>query len=212
MPTFETAGKLAYMYDEPTDTWHVLSGVANTSLNYVWTGSNTFDGVVTMSDVVTSQAGINNFQNPSIRDAVITDPVNGTVVFVRQDSEGNPINQLQYYSSGSWKSVSKQDYFTTKSSDHTLTLADSGKTILMNSTSDNYVNIPNNSSVPFAIGEFFNIVQYGVGQTIIDAPYGVILNSKSFFRAIDGQYGVVKLVKVGSNTWLLSGDLKYYMV
>lgn len=212
MATFQTQGKLAYMYDEPTDTWHVISGVTNTSLDYTWTGTNNFDGVVTMSDVFTSQAGINNFQTPSIRDAVITSPTNGVVAFVRQDNQGNIINELQFYSAGSWKPVARQQSFVTKTSDHTLQLADSGKTILMNSSVDNTLTVPSNSEASFLIGESFNIVQYGTGQTIVSAPYGVILNSRNFFRGIDGQYGKVTLVKTGTNTWLLYGDLKYYMV
>lgn len=212
MATFETQGKLAYMYDEPTDTWHVISGVTNTSLDYTWTGTNNFDGVVTMSDVFTTQAGINNFQTPSIRDAVITSPTNGTVAFVRQDNQGNIINELQFYSAGTWKPVARQQNLITKTSDYTLDATDSGKTILMNASVDNTLNIPTNSSVPFSIGESFNIVQYGTGQTIVAAPYGVVLNSKNFFRAIDGRYGQATLVKTGTNTWLLYGDLKYYMV
>lgn len=207
MATFETEGKLAYMYDEPTDTWHLIAGVSNTTLDYSWTGTNDFNGVVTMSDVFTSQAGINNFQNASIRDAVITSPTNGTLAFVRQDNSGNPINQLQYFSSGSWRSVASQASIETKTADYTLQLTDSGKTILMNSSSANNLTIPLNSSAAFGIGESIHIVQYGLGQTTIVATTGVILNSRQSHRDIDGQYGKVTLTKVASDTWLLYGDL-----
>lgn len=207
MATFETEGKLAYMYDDATDTWHVLSGVSNTSINYAWTGAHSFSGVVTMSDVVTSQAGINNFQNASVRDAVITSPTNGTVVFVRQDPEGNTINQLQFYANGTWHSVADQASLSTKTSDYTLQLIDSGKTVLMNSSSANEVTIPLNSNVSFAIGDSIHIVQYGVGQTTVIAPYGLILNSRDSHRKIDGQYGRATVTKIATDTWLLYGDI-----
>lgn len=207
MANFETTGKLAYMYDESTDTWHVIAGASNTALSYNWTGTNTFDGVVIMTDVFTSEAGVNNFQNPSVRDAVLENPVNGSIAFVRQDSQGNPINQLQYHSSGNWHSVSSQASLITKTSNHTLQIEDSGKTILMNSSSNNELEIPTNASVPFSIGDSISIVQYGVGTTTITAPYGVILNSLNSHRDISGQYGKATVTKTATNTWLLYGDI-----
>lgn len=207
MPTFETEGKLAYMYDEPTDTWHVISGVTNTAINYAWTGTNTFDGVVKMNDVFTSQAGINNFQNSSIRDSVLTSPTNGTVCFVRQDSQGNQINQLQYYFNGNWATVGSKENLETKNSSYTLSISDVGKTLLINSTSSNTVSIPLNSSEPFSVGESVNIIQYGVGKTTITAPNGVILQSRDSHRDLNGQFAKATLLKVGSDTWVLYGDI-----
>ena len=207
MATFETDGKLAYMYDDATDTWHVLSGVSNTTIDYAWTGTHSFAGVVTYSVVFTSHDGINNFQNASFRDAVLTSPTNGTVAFVRQDPAGNTINQLQYYANGTWHSVADQASLDTKTSNHTLQLVDSGKTLLMNSSSSNEVTIPLNSSVPFAIGDSIHIVQYGVGETTVVSPYGLILNSRDSHRKINGQYGRATLTKIATDTWLLYGDI-----
>lgn len=207
MATFETEGKLAYMYDDATDTWHVISGVTNTTIDYAWTGTHSFDGVVTMNDVFTAQAGVNNFQTPAIRDAVLSSPVNGIVCFVRQDSVGNQLNQLQYYYNGAWKPAFSREQLNTKTSDYTLDVTDVGQTILMNMSTDNTVTVPLNSSAPFSVGDFIKIIQYGVGKTTITAPSGVILQSRDSHRDLEGQFAHATLLKVNTDSWVLHGDI-----
>lgn len=207
MATINNTGKLAYMYDSDTDTWHAVAGTANTSISYNWTGTNTFAGTVTMEDVAVAKAGINNFQTPAIRDAVITSPTNGTVCFVRQDDAGNPLNQLQYFNNGSWRTARDNYSFSTKTADYTVTNADAGKTIIMNLTTANTITVPADPASGFTPGQSIKFVQYGVGKTTIASEYGVIVNSKNTFRSISNQYGIVELVNVAPNSWLLVGDL-----
>jgi hypothetical protein len=100
--SFDNSGKPAYMYDEVGDTWYAFGAKIDTASAYEWTNTQTYLNDVTFDDAVVFLDGFNNFLNPAARDAAITSPVQGTIAFVRQDSGGNTINQIQYYSGSTW--------------------------------------------------------------------------------------------------------------
>jgi len=207
MATIDNSGKLAYMYDDATDTWHVVAGTANTAISYNWTGTNDFSGPVTVEDVFVSKAGLNNFQTTAIRDAVITSPANGTVCFVRQDNVGNPLNQIQYFNNGSWRTARDNHSFIVKSTTYNVSSEDAGKTILMSESTANTVTVPSDPTSNFTPGQSVKFVQYGAGKTSVASEYGVIINSKDTFRSISKRYGLIELIYVSENNWLLMGDL-----
>lgn len=208
MSTISSSGKVAYIYDQPTDTWYPVAGSASTSLNYSWSGNHEFLNDVTFSDVVSAKAGINNFQNPTARDLAIATPAIGTVVFIRQDNLGNLINQIQYYSSaGSWTNYLDAQ-FSTKIANHVLTLSDSGKVINMNSSTAITVTVPTNTSVAFPIGTTITVLQTGVGSTSFLESSGVTIRSKNSYKTMNTQYSGAQLIKLEANIWILIGDLK----
>jgi uncharacterized membrane protein len=207
MTTVNTSGKLAYMYDQDTDTWYSVSGAVNTTAAYNWVNSHTFNSTVIFKDVVKAEAGINNFQNPSERDSVLTAPSNGTVCFVRQENSGLQINQVQYYFNGSWRYVNDGYQIDAKIDNYTISVADAGKAIIINSASDRVVTIPTNTSEPFAIGQRVDVIRYGLGLITIVASAGVILNSVESKVKLREQFSACKLIKTGTDTWLLAGDL-----
>jgi hypothetical protein len=103
MPTvFDDSGKPAYMYDSVGDTWYAFGAKIDTASAYEWTNTQTFLNDVYFDDSVVAKDGWNNFLNPAARDAAITSAVHGTIVFVRQDSGGNPLNQIQFYNGTAW--------------------------------------------------------------------------------------------------------------
>ena len=103
MPTtFNYSGKPAFMYDSIGDVWYQVGGAVDTSAGYTWTGTNDFTNDVSFADAVESVEGINNFLNPAARDAALPTPAHGAIAFVRQNSSGTTINQLQYYNGSSW--------------------------------------------------------------------------------------------------------------
>ena len=105
MSTLDNSGKIAYVYDEQSDTWYAIGGNINTGSNYEWTGTHNFLNSVIFEDVnsvVQAKAGVNNFLNPETRDAALTSPVRGTVCFIRQDSDAVAINEIQYYDGTRW--------------------------------------------------------------------------------------------------------------
>ena len=114
MATISSESKVAYMYDEATDAWYAIGANVNTAGNYVWTGTNAFNNSVVFSDVLNAKAGVNNFQNPTARDAAIPSPANGIVCFVRQEDSGTVINQVQYYYNGVWRYVNDSADLSTK--------------------------------------------------------------------------------------------------
>ena len=106
MPTsFNYDGKPGYVYNEADDTWYQISGKTDTTGTFEWGGPHTYLSSVTMLDSLVGKRGINNYLNPAARDASITSPVSGTLAFVRQNSSGGIINQLQYYNGSAWVQV-----------------------------------------------------------------------------------------------------------
>jgi hypothetical protein len=207
MATINSDGKVAYIYNESNDTWYALGGAVNTNAEYTWTADQTFSSVVSFDMVANAKAGVNNFQNPTARDAAITSPTNGVVCFVRQTNDGAIINQIQYYYNGEWRWSGDSADLSLKTSDYTLTKADSGKTINASSSSGITITVPANSTTPFINGQKIEIFRSGTGNVTINGAVGVTINSKNSNRKIAAQYSGCVLLKTDTNTWLLIGDL-----
>ncbi len=207
MTSINTAGKVAYMYDQGTDTWYAISGAVNTNASYTWTATQNFGTTANFQSALNAKAGVNNFQNPTARDAAITAPTNGIVCFVRQEDSGEIINQIQYYYNGAWRNYQDSTALVEKTSSYTLAASDAGKTINMNVGTANNLTVPLNSEVPFIIGQRLDVVQTGAGQTTFVAPVGVTINSKNSNKKIAARYSGATLIKLDTNTWLLIGDL-----
>jgi hypothetical protein len=208
MATINSDGKVAYIYNSSNQTWYALGGAVNTNAQYTWTADQRFGAAVTFDTVANAKAGVNNFQNPTARDAAITSPTNGIVCFVRQEDSGLVINQIQYYYNGTWRSFNDSVDFISKTSNYTIAKADSGKTISVSSSSDVTITIPPNSSVSFIAGQKIEIVRNGTGNVIIAGGAGVIINSKFSNKKIAAQYSGAVITKMDTNnTWLLIGDL-----
>ena len=96
---------------------------------------------------------------------------------------------------------------STKTASYELVPADAGKIIIMNASSGSAViTIPLETTFP--TGARVDILQIGSVQTSV-APISasVTLNSKSNNRKLVGQYSAATLIKVGTNSWVLLGDL-----
>jgi hypothetical protein len=106
MPTsFDSDGKAAYIYNQSNDTWYQVSGKTDISGTFEWTGIHDHLSSLTASDHFVAKKGINNYLNPSARDASIPSPTAGTVCIIRQDGAGNTVNSLQLYINGSWTTI-----------------------------------------------------------------------------------------------------------
>jgi hypothetical protein len=202
MTTTNTSGKVAYMYDQETDTWYALSGAVNTNAAYTWTATQTFGTSVNFQSALNAKAGVNNFLSTAERDTVISSPTNGTVCFVRD------LQQLQYYWNGSWRWFDDSTQLSAKTENYQLTLDDVGKTVTISSTSDTTVTIPLNSVVPFAIGQRFDFIRLDTGNvTFVAGDVAVGLQSKNSNKKIAARYSGATLIKIDTNNWILIGDL-----
>lgn len=207
MSTVSSSSKVAYMYDQTSDTWYAVAGTANTNVAYQWNAAHTFGSIVTANDVIRAKAGVNRFQNYTARDTVITSPAKGTVCFIEQTNGGTDINQLQIYNGTSWVGMLDTATLSTKTADYNLGLADAGQTLLIDSTSDRTVTVPLNSAVPFAIGQRLDVVRLNTGNVTFAGAVGVTINSKNSNKKIAARYSGATLIKTGTDTWVLIGDL-----
>jgi hypothetical protein len=202
MSTISQVGKVAYVYNSDTDTWHPMAGYTNTSENFAWSGTHNFSNTVTFSSVLNARAGVNNFFDAAARDAAMpTPPVNGTVVFVRSS------NQIQYYHLGAWRVYGENAQLSLQSSNFTLSLSDAGRTIDVDAPANTVITVPDNTTVPFLAGTQIAFIQTGVGQVTFLPASGVTILSKNSNRKIAARYSPATLIQKSANTWVLIGDL-----
>jgi hypothetical protein len=90
---------------------------------------------------------------------------------------------------------------------YTVASSDLKRLIQMSNASLNTVTLPPNSTVPIPIGFSTDIAMWGAGITTVAAGAGVTRRSRGDAYRIAGQYGACNALKVGTDEWLLSGDL-----
>ena len=89
----------------------------------------------------------------------------------------------------------------------TLSLSDAGKLLKLNNGSANDLQIPLNGAVAFPIGTQILIMQYGAGQVHVTTSGGVTLRSSGGKTKLSAQYAVASLIKIGTDEWVLAGDI-----
>jgi hypothetical protein len=89
---------------------------------------------------------------------------------------------------------------------YTLVLTDKGKLVEISNASANNLTVPLNSSVAFPTGSQINILQTGAGQTTVVATGGVTINATPGLK-LRAQWSSATLIKRGTDTWTLVGDL-----
>jgi hypothetical protein len=88
---------------------------------------------------------------------------------------------------------------------YTLVRADASKLIEMNSGSAITLTIPADASVAFPVGTKIDILQTGAGQVTI-AGSGFTPNATPGLK-INAQWGAASLIKRGTNSWVVIGNL-----
>lgn len=95
----------------------------------------------------------------------------------------------------------------TTSTSYTFALNDAYKLIEFNSASAITAVVPANSSVAFAIGTKIDLLQTGDGQVTASAESGVTVNGFGDANKLSGQWAAASLVKRGTDTWALIGNI-----
>ena len=94
---------------------------------------------------------------------------------------------------------------------YTLVLTDNrNKLITASNAAAQTYTIPLNSSVAFPIGSIINIIQIGAGQVTIQGASGVTVASTGAVATapkLRVQYSAASLIKVGTDSWYVVGDL-----
>jgi len=89
---------------------------------------------------------------------------------------------------------------------YTPVLSDNGKLVTLNNASGITLTVPTNISVLYATGAQINLLQLGLGQVTVVGDTGVTVYATPGLNFRE-QYSAATLIKLDTNTWLLTGDL-----
>jgi hypothetical protein len=91
----------------------------------------------------------------------------------------------------------------------TLSSVNAASLVRMNSSSPLTLTIPADDfeSYTFPLGTQIVVTQIGVGQVSILGQSGVLVLTEGGRNITKGRYAVASLIKIGANSWLLSGNL-----
>jgi hypothetical protein len=104
--------------------------------------------------------------------------------------------------------VSEAAIATTQTASFTLTLAMKGQAVPVSHAANPItVTVPLNSSVAFPVGSWVEIDRMGVGTVTIAATGGVTIRTAASALTVRAQYATAMLRKIGTDEWLLVGDL-----
>jgi hypothetical protein len=98
---------------------------------------------------------------------------------------------------------------TEKTSGYTLQAQDSATIVEMNVSTPSFVWIPSftgASGVNYTVGTEIKLLLTGASRITITGAAGVTINTMSGY-ALESQWGMATLIKRGTNSWVISGDL-----
>jgi 2-keto-4-pentenoate hydratase len=87
-----------------------------------------------------------------------------------------------------------------------LVLTDNGRLVTLSNAAAITLTVPTNASVAFATGAVINIQQIGAGQVTVAGDTGVTVTSTPGAK-LRAQYSAASLIKTGTDSWTLIGDL-----
>lgn len=90
---------------------------------------------------------------------------------------------------------------------YTLVLSDAGKLITSSNASPVTITVPPNGTVAFPIGTRIDVLSIGAGLTTLAQGSGVTISSKNSNKKLSAQGSAASLIKTGTDTWWLVGDL-----
>lgn len=112
---------------------------------------------------------------------------------------------LQYINS---QEGSKSETVVFVTASRALALTDAGTVIIPNSSSPIVFTILENASVAFPIGSKISFIQYGSGDVSFATSGMAVMWSASSYKKLIGFGYKVELLKIATDTWMLTGDLK----
>jgi hypothetical protein len=89
---------------------------------------------------------------------------------------------------------------------YTLSLTDAQKLVTLNNASAISLTVPTNATAAFTIGDQVNLLQLGAGQVTVSGA-GVTFRSEGSKLKLKAQYAIATLIKVGTDEWVVVGNL-----
>jgi hypothetical protein len=164
----------------PVPSWGLAgssSGVTTLQANAIASGTITFPAA---TDTVALVGATQTFTNKTLTSPTINTP---TINDARQNVTLNAQTGTTY----------------------TLVLTDNGRLVTLDNANAITVTVPLNSSVAFATGAIVNLQQIGAGQVTVAGASGVTVNATG--TKTRAQWSAASLVKTGTDTWTLIGDI-----
>lgn len=94
-----------------------------------------------------------------------------------------------------------------RTTSYSMVLSDANEMVTMSHTNSTILTIPLNSAVAYPIGTQISIARFGTGAVFVVITAGGTLNSAGGLTKLAQQWSRAYLIKTGTDTWLLSGDL-----
>lgn len=116
------------------------------------------------------------------------------------------VGQGMELASGSLNATQNRAINAQTGTSYTLVLSDAGKLVTLSNASAITLTIPTNASVAFPTGTVIDIAQIGAGQVTVGGA-SVTINSADGDKKLRVQYSSGSLIKTGTDTWLLVGDI-----
>ena len=90
---------------------------------------------------------------------------------------------------------------------YTLAVTDAGQLVTLSNASPITLTVPTNASAPFAVGTQITIAQANSGQVTVVGDTGVTVSSSDGYLKLRTQWSAGTLIKTGTNSWILIGDI-----
>lgn len=206
-----------------SDTFTIVRGCAGTSaishsggaaVKHVLTSDdlNAFTTAISPVSSITfsgSSSGTMTLQGAAISSGTVTLPA-GTATLVSTTATQTLTNKTLTSPTVTGASISTSTFTTSINAQtgttYTLVLADNSKLVTLDNGSGIIVTVPTNASVAFPTGSVINLAQLGAGQVTISGDTGVTVSATPGTK-LRTQYSGGALIKTGTDSWLLLGDL-----
>ena len=199
MATVNVTPRPAYIWDKVNAQWIEISGRANTSAAYDWTGNHSFAAAVTFKN------SVNYFSNPTDRTTALGTPAAGTPSFLVNDASGVAVNRHEFFDGTNWVPAVSSTVEVRAGTAHTLLATDYFKVLQFTNAAATTYTLATNATVPMKIGASITINRASDAQMTVAPATGVTIQLSAGTSYTIGRFGSATLIKTGTDTWIMIG-------
>ena len=229
--SYGTAGNVAQMYFNPADsTGNIVVTTGNTAgISYEWTFDNTgnIQGNVSLTgpNITINNAGGGNegaemawalpaAANTTLTTSVVQDVYqNGMRFFEGGGTNRGLVMDIGNAPAGTTAAVGYRDVpQITLSGNVTANATNAGRHFYSTTAGNLSITLPDNANVAYPLGATLTVVVNAAGNVLVNEGTGVNLymaGSSSTGNRVVGAYGLASVMKVATNTWVISGTGVY---
>lgn len=182
----------------------IRSGTGVESLVQITSAGLTATNVVQAAlrlDPTISQAGSAGY---TVLHIEATESSLGSGAKLLADFKANGVSKFSISNTGAI--TSQQAINTQTGTSYTLTLSDAGQVVTLDNASAISVTVPLHATTAYPIGTRIDLLQLGTGQVTVVPSGGVTIRTASGLKFY-GQYAGATLLKLATDTWIISGNL-----